>query len=37
MEVKNGTVKIPDGPGWGVEFNPDWLAKANYQKSEQRT
>jgi L-alanine-DL-glutamate epimerase-like enolase superfamily enzyme len=36
LEVKNGKVKIPDGPGWGVEINPDWLAKANYQKSEQR-
>jgi L-alanine-DL-glutamate epimerase-like enolase superfamily enzyme len=36
LEVKDGKVKIPDGPGWGVEINPDWLAKANYQKSEQR-
>lgn len=34
LEVKDGKVKIPDGPGWGVKINPDWLAKANYQKSE---
>jgi L-alanine-DL-glutamate epimerase-like enolase superfamily enzyme len=33
-EVVDGKVSIPDGPGWGVVVNPDWLAKADYQKSE---
>ena len=28
LEVKDGAVMIPDGPGWGVEINPDWLAGA---------
>jgi len=27
-------VQIPDGPGWGVELNKQWLDKASYQKSE---
>jgi L-alanine-DL-glutamate epimerase-like enolase superfamily enzyme len=35
LEVKDGKVKIPDGPGWGVNINPAWLAKADYRKSEQ--
>ena len=30
----DGKVQIPDGPGWGVEINPDWLAQAQYQISE---
>ena len=34
-EVKDGKVKIPDDPGWGVTINPQWLEKANYLKSEQ--
>ena len=34
LEVKDGKVKIPDGPGWGVTINPAWLEKAAYQKSE---
>ncbi len=32
--VENGRVKIPDAPGWGVTIRPDWLEKAEYQKSE---
>jgi L-alanine-DL-glutamate epimerase-like enolase superfamily enzyme len=36
LEVRDGKVKIPDGPGWGVTINPAWLEKASYQKSEQR-
>jgi L-alanine-DL-glutamate epimerase-like enolase superfamily enzyme len=32
--VVDGKVKIPDGPGWGVEVNPAWLQGATYQKSE---
>lgn len=26
--VEDGCVTIPDAPGWGVEINPDWLARA---------
>ena len=32
--IDSGCVTIPSGPGWGVEINPDWLARARYQKSE---
>jgi len=28
LEVREGKVRIPDGPGWGVMINPEWLAKA---------
>jgi L-alanine-DL-glutamate epimerase-like enolase superfamily enzyme len=35
LKVVDGKVKIPDGPGWGVTINPNWLAKAQYVKSEQ--
>ncbi|HKP24053.1 MAG TPA: mandelate racemase/muconate lactonizing enzyme family protein [Dongiaceae bacterium] len=31
--ARDGKVQIPDGPGWGVELNRDWLDKASYQKS----
>ncbi len=34
LEVKDGKVKIPDEPGWGVKINPAWLEKADYKKSE---
>ena len=34
LQVRDGKVKIPDGPGWGVEINRDWLEKAEYRKSE---
>jgi L-alanine-DL-glutamate epimerase-like enolase superfamily enzyme len=34
LEVKDGKVKIPDAPGWGVKINPAWLEKAAYHKSE---
>ncbi len=32
--ITEGTVTIPDAPGWGVEINPEWLDKASYQISE---
>jgi L-alanine-DL-glutamate epimerase-like enolase superfamily enzyme len=35
LEVVDGKVKIPDGPGWGVEINPAWLEKASYQRTQQ--
>ena len=34
LEAHDGKVQIPDGPGWGVEVNPDWLAAAEHQVSE---
>jgi L-alanine-DL-glutamate epimerase-like enolase superfamily enzyme len=34
FDIKEGKVRIPDGPGWGVEIDPDWLARAAYRKSE---
>jgi L-alanine-DL-glutamate epimerase-like enolase superfamily enzyme len=33
LEVCNGAVEIPEGPGWGVEVNPDWLAGSEHQVS----
>ena len=29
LTVTDGRVAIPDGPGWGVTINPDWLARAD--------
>jgi L-alanine-DL-glutamate epimerase-like enolase superfamily enzyme len=37
LKVADGKVKIPDGPGWGVQINAAWLEKAAYQKSERPT
>ncbi len=34
LEVRDGRVAVPDGPGWGVEINPAWLEGATYQASE---
>jgi L-alanine-DL-glutamate epimerase-like enolase superfamily enzyme len=34
LEVREGCVAIPEGPGWGVTVNPVWLARANRQVSE---
>ncbi len=34
LEVVDGKVPIPAGPGWGVTINPDWLASADRQVSE---
>ncbi len=34
LEAHDGKVQIPDGPGWGVEINPSWLAGAEHQISE---
>lgn len=33
LEVKEGKVSIPDGPGWGVTVDSDWLAGASYQNT----
>lgn len=32
--VDGGKVRIPDGPGWGVEIDPAWLERATYAKSD---
>jgi L-alanine-DL-glutamate epimerase-like enolase superfamily enzyme len=29
--VVDGRVHVPDGPGWGVEISPDWLARAEHR------
>lgn len=34
LEVSDGTVEIPDGPGWGVEINDAWLTETTYGQSE---
>ena len=31
--VEDGCVSIPSEPGWGVEIEPEWLAKAEYRVS----
>jgi L-alanine-DL-glutamate epimerase-like enolase superfamily enzyme len=33
LEVRDGMVQIPAGPGWGVEINAAWLEKATRQVS----
>ena len=33
FKVEDGKVTIPSAPGWGVEINPVWLAKAKRQLS----
>jgi L-alanine-DL-glutamate epimerase-like enolase superfamily enzyme len=34
LEVRDGQVRIPDDPGWGIAPNPAWLERATYQASE---
>jgi len=34
LEVRDGKVAIPEGPGWGVTINPKWLAAAKRDISE---
>lgn len=33
--VTDGEVAVPQGPGWGVEINPGWLAKAEHRLTTQ--
>ncbi len=33
LVAKDGKVQIPEGPGWGVEINYEWLDRASYQIS----
>lgn len=32
--ITDGQAEVTDAPGWGVEINPEWLAKSIYQVSE---
>ena len=32
--VEGGCVTVPSEPGWGVEIEPEWLARSAYQVSE---
>ena len=32
--VEDGHVTVTDAPGWGVEINPEWLAKSSYSVSD---
>ena len=32
--VKDGHVTVPETPGWGVEIDPQWLARSQHQSSE---
>ena len=34
LEVRDGAVAVPDGPGWGVVADPDWLAAAERRVSD---
>jgi L-alanine-DL-glutamate epimerase-like enolase superfamily enzyme len=33
LQARDGRVRIPDGPGWGVEIDPAWLAAAEHRIS----
>ena len=33
-EVVGGKVSVPDGPGWGVEISPEWLARSEHRVSQ---
>jgi L-alanine-DL-glutamate epimerase-like enolase superfamily enzyme len=33
LDVRDGAVQAPDGPGWGVTINPEWLLRAERQES----
>lgn len=34
FRVEGGKVTVTDAPGWGIDINPEWLAKSRYQVSE---
>ncbi|MGF1620285.1 MAG: mandelate racemase/muconate lactonizing enzyme family protein [Rhodomicrobiaceae bacterium] len=33
-DIEGGHVTVSDAPGWGVEVDPEWLARSTYQSSE---
>lgn len=32
-KITDGKVTVTDAPGWGIEINPEWLARSAYQVS----
>ncbi len=36
LVIEDGAVKVPDGPGWGIEVSADWLRDAELRTSELR-
>jgi L-alanine-DL-glutamate epimerase-like enolase superfamily enzyme len=32
--IEDGRATVTDAPGWGIEINPDWLARARHRVSE---
>jgi L-alanine-DL-glutamate epimerase-like enolase superfamily enzyme len=32
-DIEDGKVTVTDGPGWGVDVNPEWLARSSYARS----
>ena len=34
LEVRDGAVAVPEGPGWGVDVSPRWLDAAGRVVSE---
>lgn len=34
FDIKGGQAVVSDAPGWGVEINPEWLARSTYKISE---
>ncbi len=34
LEVRDGVVEIPPGPGWGIEMDGDWLARSAWAVTE---
>ena len=33
FDITEGHTQVTDEPGWGVEINPEWLARSSYQVS----
>jgi L-alanine-DL-glutamate epimerase-like enolase superfamily enzyme len=33
IEVRDGRVSVPDGPGWGVTVSPAWLGRAAHRQT----
>lgn len=33
-QITDGKARVSEAPGWGVEINPEWLAKSTYKSSE---
>lgn len=33
-DIRDGQATVTDAPGWGIEIEPEWLAKSTYQVSE---